>query len=728
MSFDGIDSTINNGGLTLPATPTGQNDRVVAVVTGDPTIPSDINTTTHGQFYVGDDNRGSVAESPTGPIYTAGPPQPGRRRRLPRCPRIRHRRPVDWHSGFRQHQHSRHHHWLRQPHVFFHRGRSRRRRGLNTAGIFTEAQALPTSATPTPLNDIQVVPAIFGASKLGGVYLADMNGDGIIDNGDRLYFVDDGTVGGAGTGGLYVATWNDSNTNDPWNTPSNAAAAAAGITNHWSVPVRLGDAPVQAGSGNVGQLRGLTGTVISPTQATLYTTAYDNVANDSSYVQQWADNNTGVAIASASESGTTVTITTLTPNAFTSGQVVEVDGVGANNGAGAITSGYNGAWSITTIDSTHFTYTDTNTNASNLATVTNQGAADATVNATTVQTLAAGSDIVGSKAVGDVGLRGVAFAPVAATSVTLAQSPANPLSPGTALTLTATLTNAQVTPSGQVAFIDQNTDTVLGFGAISTTAGVSTATLNLPTGVVGNHYIKAYFGGGGTAALASANSNTIQVIEAGSTSSTTSVVSSLPSVAVAKQVTLTATVTSGATGTVSFFNGAVSLANLIGTATISGTTATLTTAFGTAGTQTVNAVYNGDNTYASSQGTTTVNVAANATAAITASANNVAVGSIQTYTAAINGNATLGTPAGSVVFSIISATTNTSGKSAGDRIIQAPSPSSPVRTTRRPRFGPAPPSPRPAAISSPSLIAPRVRPTPIAICLLTRTARQAVSH
>src|SRR5262249_6833634 len=159
-----------------------------------------------------------------------------------------------------------------------------------------------------------------------------------------IYFVDDGTVGGAGTGGLYVATWNSAIDQNPWNTaafdpitaaswsanvatitanndfavgqtvtvtgvsssgagnfnrtstipaatptsfsyalatdpgtttsvsgptaslPSNnAAAVAAGVVNHWTVPVRLGDAPAQTGSGGVGQLRGLAGTVISPT-------------------------------------------------------------------------------------------------------------------------------------------------------------------------------------------------------------------------------------------------------------------------------------------------------------------------------------------------------------------------------------------------------------------------------------------------------------------------------
>jgi large repetitive protein len=726
FSFGGVDSTINNGGLTSN-TPSGASNRVIGVLSGgDATLASALNTTTAGAFYMGDDNRGAVAESPTGPIYSAGHPNqaggavsqgvhefdttgPSIGTQVSASQNIR-----GINIGFDNRMY------------FSTAGGLGGATALNTAGIFTEAQSLPSSSTPTPVNDIQVVPAIFGASKLGGLFLADMNSDGIVDNGDRLYFVDDGTVGGAGTGGLYVSTWNDTNNQNPWNTPNNAAAAAAGFINHWGVPVRLGDAPTQPGSGNVGQLRGITGTVVTAgiasasesdttvtitlsagtsfsvnqkvqisgvgagydgswtitgisgttltftaavsgldpvsnstgtaSQAVIYTNAYDGAANDNSIIQQWVDTGTGVSIASASVSGTTVTITTLTPNTFRTGQRVEVDGVGANSGASAITSGYNGAWIITVTDSTHFTYTDTNSGASSLPTVTNQGGTDLTVNGSIILSEASGSVTIAGKTYGAIGLRGVSFAPVAATSVTLSQSPANPLSPGTGVTLTADLSNTEVTSlTGTVAFIDQNTNTILGFGTIGAT-NTNEASLTLPTGLVGNHYVQAYFAGGGSLALASARSNTIQVIEAGNTASTTTVVSNLPAAAIAKSVTFTATVTTGATGTVSFFNGAVALANLIGTSSISGSTATLTTAFGTAGTQTIFAVYNGDNTYASSQGSTTVNVAPNATATITSSANNVALGSIQTYTATIVGNATLGTPGGTVTFTIRSAT------------------------------------------------------------------------
>ncbi len=780
LTFDGVDSTINSGGLSGGATPTGSDNRDIAVVTGNANVTSNINTTTYGPFYVGDDNRGSVAESPTGPIYTAGHPnQAGGAV----SQGVHEFDSTDGAStgaqigdqvsastniravtiGFDNRMY------------FSTAGGLGGAPAVNGGGIFTEVQPLPTSATPTPANDIMVVPSIFSASKLGGVFLADMNGDGIVDNGDRLYFLDDGTVGGAGTGGLYVSTWNDSNTQYAWNTPNNAAAVAAGFVDHWGLPVRLGDAPVQAGSSGVGELRGLTGTVISSgianasvsgstvtitlagsnsfqngqnvqisgvgsgydgswtisnvsgntfeytdanttsnsvtppdtalaSQAVLYTTAFDNKGNDASVVQQWVDTNTGVSIANAqvisgSGSSSVVQITTATPNTIQTGQVVEVDGVGATNGTGAITSGYNGAWTVTVIDSTHFTYTDTQ-GATITGAVNNQGSADVaiqtdasqesnpaysnlnigngpgfTLGGTIIQDLDGNVNTIGGSSYAAIGLRGVSFAPVAATVVSLAQSPINPLQPGSSVTLTATLTNTEVTPTGRVAFIDENTNTILGFGTISTVAGVSSASLTLPTGLVGNHYVRAYFAGGGTLALASALSNTIKVIESGSQDALTVLSSSLSAVAVGQQVTLTATVTTSAlgatnaTGTVSFFNGAVSLANLLGTSTLNASgQATLSVAFPSTGANTITAIYNGDANYESGEQSNipiTITVANNATATISTSANNVALNAIPTYTATITGNAALGAPGGTVTFNIVAATTHASGSGDG---------------------------------------------------------------
>jgi hypothetical protein len=633
LTFDGIDSGINNGTYVLPATPTGSANRVIAVAGNNPSAANFLNTTTYGAFYVGDDNRGSIAETASGPIWSVGHPnQAGGA-----VSQGVHYFPTEGPSigtqvsaganirgvtiGF-------------DNRLYFSTAGSS---ATGLAGIYTEAQALPTN--PSPPSDTQIVAALFTASKLGGIYLADMNGDGIVDNGDRLYFLDDGTVGGAGTGGLYVSTYNTANPG-----------------NHWSTAVRLGDGPVQTGDVS-GQLRGLTGTVISPTEALLTATEFDNTASNNSYIMTFDDTGTGVSIANASiTTGTTVQITTATPNNFTEGQTVEIDGVGASTGAGALTAGYNGAWSIHVIDSTHFTYNDTNTGASSLTPVNNQGAADATVSPNIITTLADGSVTIGGSTKAAEGLRGVAYAPVAPTGVVLSAS-ATTVSPGTPVTFTATLSNPQVTPTGNVTFIDQNTGTILGQGTISTTGGVTKASFTAT--LVGNHLVSAYYAGGGAAQLPSATSNSVQVNEAGSTISTTTLTPSLSAAAVGVSVTLTATVSGGGTsptGTVSYYNGSVSLGNLLGHATLStvgsSQVATLTTSSLPLGANSIIAVYDGDNTYASSQNSQTVTIAPNATATLTTSANNVALNATPTYTVTINGNATLGVPAGTVQFKL----------------------------------------------------------------------------
>jgi hypothetical protein len=631
-SYDG--SVLTFGGVDAhpgSSTATGSSDRVIALAGGDPADPAFLDTTTHGQFYVGDDNRGAVAESANGPIWSAGHPnQAGGA-----VSQGVHYFPTSGPSlgtqvsaganirgvtiGF-------------DNRLYFSTAGST---STGLAGIYTEAQALPTQANPA--SDVPITHALFTASKLGGIFLADVNGTGVLSNGDRLYFIDDGTVGGVGSGGLYVSTFNTANPG-----------------NHWGTPVRLGEGIIngQPFPQPTAQLRGLTGTVISPTETDLYVTQFDNVAGNNSYVLSFTDTGTGVSIASASESGSTATITTATPNTFTTGQTVVIDGVGASTGTGALTSGYNGTWTITVIDSTHFTYTDTN--ASNLATVNNQGATDVAVSPNIVATLADGSVTIGSSTFAAQGIRGAAFAPVAPTTINLTVNGASSVTvpPGTAVTFVATLNNPQVTPTGVVTFIDQNTSTVLGQGTITTIGGVTSATFS--TTLVGDHFVTAYFAGGGSLALPSATSSAVTVIEEGSTPSATSVTASLSAAAVGLPVTLTATVTGNAgtpTGTVSFYDGGTDIGSLMGTVVLNGSgMAAFTTSFSTPGTQSITAIYEGNDTYASSQGTTTVSVALNATAVITSSANNVPVGSTPTYTVTIVGNATLGTPAGTVQF------------------------------------------------------------------------------
>jgi hypothetical protein len=628
LTFCGLDAHTN----VASSTATGSADRVLAVAGKDPS--ANLDTTTHGQFYVGDDCRGGVAEGAAGPVWAVGHPnQAGGAvsQGVHYFPALGPSIGTQVSAGANIRGGT-----ISFENRFYFSTAGSTQTGL--AGIYTEAQPLPTN--PNPTSDVPVVSALFSASKLGGIYLADMDGTGVLSNGDRLYFIDDGTVGGAGTGGLYVSTYN-----------------TAYPGNHWSTAVRLGDGIIdgQPHPQATAQLRGLAGTVIGPTQAALYVSEFDNVAGNNSYILKFNDQGTGVAIASASESGNLVTITTALPNTFSTGQTVAVDGIDAGLGGSAlVTDGYNGTWSITVVDSTHFTYINTNTHNTNLPTVTNQGAADVAVTPSIVTSLADGAVTIGSKNVAAEGLRGVAFAPVSPTAVTLTVNGSSNVTvpPNTQVTFVATLTNSQVTPTGVVTFIDQNTNAVLGQGTITTNGGITTASFS--TVLVGNHFVTAYFPGGGAAALAPATSGAVTVNEAGTTASNTALTPSLAAAAVGVPVTLTATVSGGAgtpTGTVSFYDGTVNYANLLGTSSLSGGgVATLAKSFNVIQTHHLTAVYNGNNTYASSQVTTDVVVAANATAKIKSSANDVPPGSTPTYTVTLKGNASLGTPAGTVQF------------------------------------------------------------------------------
>ncbi len=708
LTFTGIDSVTD--ATTTSPTPYSTNSRTLGVVTGNPNIPSDINTATFGLWNGGDDNRTAVAETAYGPFYQIG-----------------HNNDV---AGFPSYVGVHEFPTEGGPSLGTQVSASLNIRGITIgpdnreyfvtaaglssinsspglAGVYTDSAALPASGSTAPSADIMVVPNFVTNAKLNGMYIADMNGTGVISNGDRLYYINGDTATGAGGAGLYVATWNTSN-DYAWDTPNNAGAAAAGILDYWGVPVRLGDAPIQTGSTSTGTMISVTGTVLSlnngntPGTVELYTNAFDVTANDSSIIQRWMDSGSGVTVTSAQVIGSTVTITTASPTNFTNGEWVAVNGIG--NGGGATYSPTNAAMTINLViagdDGTFqvgnvsnpvggpytFTYSDFN---SGLVSVSNAGGvvtADAAITSdnsqastyqafgiginnanngtynslaetyggTIVQTLAGGTDGSINKAA--AGIRGIAFATVAPTSVTLANNTG---------TLTATLTNSQVTPSGQVAFINATTGTLIAYGSISGSAPYTASIL--ASAVVGNAYVEAYFAGGGALALAPAQSNVVQVQNAGATADSVSVSPSLAAVAVNTPVTLTATVTpsSGPTGNVSFYNttGSVppSLANLIGTVALTGNTAALTAAFANAGTQTITAVYNGDATYQSSSNTTSVNVAQNATAAITGSVNPAPINTAPSYTVTLTGNATLGTPTGTVSVTIVSATFNTAG-------------------------------------------------------------------
>ena len=169
------------------------------------------------------------------------------------------------------------------------------------------------------------------------------------------------------------------------------------------------------------------------------------------------------------------------------------------------------------------------------------------------------------------------------TTTSLASS-ANPSTYGGSVTFTATVTSGA---TGTVTFKDGST--TLGTVSISgTTASFSTSAL---TG--GSHNITAVYGGD-TNYAGSTSSAVTQTVNRVST--TTGLAGSTSPSALGDSVSFTATVTSGATGTVTFKDGSTTL----GTVTISGTTATFSTTALTAGTHSITAVYGGDTNYATS--------------------------------------------------------------------------------------------------------------------------------
>jgi len=172
---------------------------------------------------------------------------------------------------------------------------------------------------------------------------------------------------------------------------------------------------------------------------------------------------------------------------------------------------------------------------------------------------------------------------------------------GPAITLTvndATRTTTQAnppftySPSGQLVNGDTYATAIGGTATYSTTAGSAPGTYSVVlSGLTSANYTIAFVAGNLTVTISP---------------STTTLVASPSSPQYGDPVALTATVTSGASGTVSFYDGSV----LLGTGTVSGGVATLTTTTLVAGTHTITATYNGDATYASSQsGPATVTVA-----------------------------------------------------------------------------------------------------------------------
>ena len=148
------------------------------------------------------------------------------------------------------------------------------------------------------------------------------------------------------------------------------------------------------------------------------------------------------------------------------------------------------------------------------------------------------------------------------------------------------------TVAGELVNGDTYATAVTGTPTYSTTAGTTAGTFEITvSGLTSQNYALAFVPG------------TLTVVP---TSSTTTLAASPNASQYGDPVTLTATVTSGATGTASFYDSSV----FLGEGTVTGGVATLITTTLNAATHTITAIYNGDATYASStSGPATVTVA-----------------------------------------------------------------------------------------------------------------------
>jgi hypothetical protein len=185
---------------------------------------------------------------------------------------------------------------------------------------------------------------------------------------------------------------------------------------------------------------------------------------------------------------------------------------------------------------------------------------------------------------------------VQASSSTPLVSSLNPSVAGQSITLTATvLPTGSYTPTGTITFEDSGSS--IGTAVLSTTNGVTSASMNTSTLAAGTHSLTGVYSGD---ANNSPSTSPIldEVVEA--TSTVTLSGSGNPSL-LGNSVTFTATVPAGAlgqpTGTINFEDGSTTL----GTSTLNGSgLATITTSSLSLGLQSMTAVYGGDSANAPS--------------------------------------------------------------------------------------------------------------------------------
>jgi hypothetical protein len=284
----------------------------------------------------------------------------------------------------------------------------------------------------------------------------------------------------------------------------------------------------------------------------------------------------------------------------------------------------------------------------------------------TTSTLSTGTHAITTSYIGDGNFAGSTSNTVSQTvnqtlvgTTTMLASSLNPSGTGQAVTLTATVTSnsGSGTPTGTVTFLDGAA--TLGAGSIS----AGTATFTTSALGAGTHLISAAYSGDTT--FGSSTSNTVsQTVTSTAVGTTTTLTSSPNSSYFGQAVTFAATVTptSGSgtpTGTVAFVDGAS--AATIGTASLSGGQATLTTSALSAVNHAITAQYSGDMNFTSSSSTPliqTVNQMPTSTALT--SSPNPSSGQAVTFTATVTTNfPSSAVPTGTVTFMTVKTTLGT---------------------------------------------------------------------
>jgi hypothetical protein len=231
-------------------------------------------------------------------------------------------------------------------------------------------------------------------------------------------------------------------------------------------------------------------------------------------------------------------------------------------------------------------------------------------------------------------------------STTLALTSSGSTSFGQSVTFSTQLSfpdAESIRPTGTITFMDGTI--VLGTRSIDAAGRASFAITTLG---VGSHTITASYNGDGN--YTSSNSASASQSVGKATSSTTLATSS-STVNPGQAVTFTATLANAAgTGTVTFFDGTLSL----GTVNVAAGKASFTTSSLSNGTHSIKAVYNGDSSFAGSTSATitqTVKRAApsGTVTALSASSATVQVGSPLTFTATVTATSSA-VPTGTVTF------------------------------------------------------------------------------